>query len=159
MAARYGDHLNLYYCTADMAAKAFRVLEQECRAIGRDPREVRRSVLLGTVVGEDRERWLARRDRIVRTFEYQEGADQWQREHEGFWISGQMREATRVIEAYAAAGADMMIFQDFLPDDMEMIDLLGSLVGSWRRIMRSTGSPRTPLEGRGPTSVPVLRGR
>jgi len=127
MAARFADHLNVYYCTVEMATRAFRLLDEACRAIGRDPREVRRSVLLGTVVGQDRGQWLARREQVVRTFGYLDGADRWQIEHEGIWISGITEDAAPTIEAYARAGADTVIFQDFLPDDLEMIDLLGRL--------------------------------
>jgi F420-dependent oxidoreductase-like protein len=132
MAARYADHLNIYYCTVEMATEAFLMLDQECRRIGRALTDIRRSVLLGTVVGEDRARWQSRRDRILRTFEYGEGPERWQREHEGSWISGLLDDASRTIEAYAAAGADTVIFQDFLPDDSDMIDLLGALARTWR---------------------------
>jgi alkanesulfonate monooxygenase SsuD/methylene tetrahydromethanopterin reductase-like flavin-dependent oxidoreductase (luciferase family) len=131
MAARYADHLNIYYCTVEMATEAFLILDQECRRIGRALTDIRRSVLLGTVVGEDRARWQSRREQIVRTFEYEGGPERWQREHEGFWISGLLDDASRTIEAYAAAGADTLIFQDFLPDDPDMIGLLGTLAGMW----------------------------
>ena len=65
MAARYADHLNLYYCTPDMARSAFELLDRECHDAGREPGDVTRSVLLGTVVGSDRREAARRREQIV----------------------------------------------------------------------------------------------
>jgi alkanesulfonate monooxygenase len=88
MAARWADHLNLYYCPPMKAAAAFAQLDAECRASGRDPRAVTRSVLLGTVVGEDRGQVERRREAILRTFGYQGTAKDWQRENDDMWIVG-----------------------------------------------------------------------
>ena len=54
-------------------------------------------------------------------------ADAWQREHETFWISGTLDTARERIRSFAEAGAELVIFQDFLPDDLDHVDRLGEL--------------------------------
>ena len=98
-----------------------------CRTIGRDPGAVTRSVLLGTVVGADQAEWLKRREAIVRTFEYEGSPDEWQAENEPFWISAPLDAAVAAIRSFEDAGADLVIFQDFLPDDLDHVDQLGAL--------------------------------
>lgn len=131
MAARLADHLNLYYCDPEAAGAAFKVLDDECRAIGRDPGEVTRSVLLGTVVGEDAADLSARRDAIVETFEYAGSSDEWQAENDHVWLVGPETDVKSRVDAYAAAGADLIVFQDFLPYDLPFVDILGDLVRRW----------------------------
>ena len=127
LAARYSDHLNLYYCTPEMAARAFGRLDDECRMLGRDPREVTRSVLLGTVVGEGRGEADRRRAAIVRTFEYEGTPEAWQEENGPVWVTGTPTEATVTLTAFEQAGADLVVFQDFLYQDLDLIDQLGAL--------------------------------
>lgn len=131
MAARYADHLNVYYTTPTMARAAFDALDRECRAIGRDPGSVTRSVLLGTVVGEDRGSADARRAAIATTFAFPGTPTEWQAANQHVWVVGTPDEAAATVRAYRAAGADLVIFQDFLPEDMTMIDLLGALAREW----------------------------
>ncbi len=131
MAARLADELNLYYCGAEAARRVFQMLDAECAAIGRDPRSVTRSVLLGTVVGEDRAATDARLTSIRATFEYPGGAAEWAAEHGDVWLVGTPDEVAGRIRQFADAGADRVVFQDFLPDDLGMISLLGTVAGSW----------------------------
>lgn len=133
MAAQHADHLNVYYTTPAKARAAFAALDEECRAIGRDPASVTRSVLLGTVVGEDRGRADARRAAIAATFAFPGSPAEWQAANEHVWIVGTPDEARATVHAYRDAGADLVIFQDFLPEDMAMIDLLGTLATEWAR--------------------------
>jgi len=39
--------------------------------------------------------------------------------------------AAATVQAYRDAGGDLVIFQDFLPEDVTMIDLLGELAAGW----------------------------
>lgn len=133
IASRLADHLNLYYCTPGMAAAAFAGLEAECRAIGRDPASVRRSVLLGTVVGEGRREADRRLAQVMATFGFEGTADDWRRANDGIWVHGTPDEAASIARTFAEAGADTLIFQTFLPEDLAMIDLLGALATAWSR--------------------------
>jgi F420-dependent oxidoreductase-like protein len=131
MAARHADHLNLYYCTPDATRTAFELLDRECRAAGRDTAAVTRSVLLGTIVGEDAQEASRRRDAVIAAFEYVGSPEAWQGDNEHMWITGGPDEAAATVRAYGEAGADQIVFQDFLPDDLRMIDLLGALARKW----------------------------
>jgi len=133
LAARHADHLNVYYNTPAMARAAFAALDAECRAIGRDPASVTRSVLLGTVVGVDRAEADARRAAVAATFAFPGSPGEWQAANGNVWIVGTPDEAAATVGAYRDAGADLVIFQDFLPEEMAMIDLLGTLAAEWSR--------------------------
>jgi alkanesulfonate monooxygenase SsuD/methylene tetrahydromethanopterin reductase-like flavin-dependent oxidoreductase (luciferase family) len=57
-------------------------------------------------------------------------ADGWLRERRRRWIVGTPDEARATIQGYADVGIERLMLQDFLPRDMEMIDLLASeLIG------------------------------
>jgi F420-dependent oxidoreductase-like protein len=134
LAARYADELNLYYVTPDLARLAFSRLDDACRAIGRDPTTVRRSVLLGTVIGATPRELETRLARVRRIFEFEGAADAWVDEWGSRWLYGVPTQVTKTIAAFAQAGAERIIFQDFLFDDVDMIDLLGTYVkdDSWK---------------------------
>jgi F420-dependent oxidoreductase-like protein len=125
LAARYADELNLYYITPALARAAFERLDDACAAIGRDPRSVRRSVLLGTVVGATQREVDARLADVRRTFAFAGSATAWMDEWGSRWLHGTPTEVAEQLEAFAENGAERIIFQDFLFDDSDMIDLLG----------------------------------
>ena len=150
IAARFADELNLYYCGAVTARRVFEMLDAECRAIGREPSTVVRSVLLGTIVGEDRPQTDERLAAMRATFEYPGDAASWAAENGDVWIVGTPDEAARRIGEFEAAGAEKVVFQDFLPDDLEMVDLLGSLTTAW------TGGDRPVAVAGRPYAGPML---
>ena len=130
MAARFADELNLYYVGPSKAREIFAALDVECRSIGRDPRSVRRSVLLGTAVGDDRTEATRRLAAVMQVFEFAQTPDEWIAERGDFWILGTSAEAEQTVRAFAAAGVERVVFQDFA-GDLPMVDLLGSLAREW----------------------------
>lgn len=134
LAARYADELNVYYVGPSRAGEIFASLDAECRSIGRDPRSVRHSVLLGTVVGEDRAETDRRLAAVMKLFEFEGSADQWKADRGDFWILGAPADAEQTVGSFAAAGAERVVFQDWIADDLPMIDLLGSLAREWAGI-------------------------
>jgi alkanesulfonate monooxygenase SsuD/methylene tetrahydromethanopterin reductase-like flavin-dependent oxidoreductase (luciferase family) len=131
LAARLTDHLNLYYTTPERAEEAFVLLDSTSAEMGRDPGEITRSVLLGTVIGENRKEADRRLAAIMDTFEFKGTADDWRSENGHVWLHGTPDEALTTIRAYEEAGVELVVFQDFLPGDLPMIDLLGSLATDW----------------------------
>jgi F420-dependent oxidoreductase-like protein len=124
LAARYADELNLYYVTPALARVAFQRLDEACRRIGRDPATIRRSILLGTVIGATRRDVDARLARTRQIFEFAGSPDDWIEEWGSRWLHGTPNEVAGMIDSFANAGAQRIIFQDFLFDDAPMIDLL-----------------------------------
>ncbi len=137
LAARYADELNVYYVGPARAREIFAELDAECRSIGRDPRSVRHSVLLGTVVGADGAQIDRRLAAVMQLFGAEESADQWKADRADFWILGTPDDGEQAVRAFAAAGAERVVFQDWIADDLPMIDLLGSLGRRWA----GTGEP------------------
>jgi F420-dependent oxidoreductase-like protein len=131
LAATHTDELNLYYVTPTGARTAFERLDAACRAIGRDLGTIRRSVLLGTVVGSTGSVATARLTELRRTFEFEGSAAAWEAEWGDRWLYGTPEAVRGKVREFAAAGADRIIFQDFLFEDLEMVDLLGELARSW----------------------------
>ena len=88
-------------------------------------------MLVGTVVGDERREVERRLDENIATFEFQGSRDDWRRENEASWLYGTPDEARAMAQAYEDAGAQMLVFQDFLPEDDAFIDLLGSMAADW----------------------------
>jgi F420-dependent oxidoreductase-like protein len=131
LAAIHADELNLYYVTPAGAQVAFERLDEACRAIERDPSTVGRSVLLGTVVGSTASEATARLAQVRRIFEFEGSAGAWEAEWGDRWLHGTQDVVHAAIRDFAAAGAERVIFQDFLFEDLDMVDLLGELARTW----------------------------
>jgi F420-dependent oxidoreductase-like protein len=124
LAARYADEYNMSSTGPEQCAEAFARLDAECRAIGRDPKAVRRSVMAGVLVGAD----AAEMDRLVRDQIALVGADRadakgWLEARRPRWIIGTPVEARAMVERFAAAGVERVMLQDLLPRDHAMIEL------------------------------------
>ena len=129
IAARYADEFNLIVVRSRKVAGAARGRSTRPVApIGRDPATHR-------PVGDGRDadrpgrgRGRRRRDASApgrsssRTSRPRRGS----RRASERWILGTPDEARAQVAAYAAAGVERIMLQDFLPRDLEMIDLLGA---------------------------------
>ena len=56
-----------------------------------------------------------------------DGAVEWLDERKDRWITGTPDEAKARIADYAATGVDRLLFQDFLPRDLDHIAVMGEL--------------------------------
>jgi alkanesulfonate monooxygenase SsuD/methylene tetrahydromethanopterin reductase-like flavin-dependent oxidoreductase (luciferase family) len=54
-------------------------------------------------------------------------ADAWLAERRNRWVMGTPEQAWERIRALEAAGAERIMLQDFLPRDLEMIELIGRI--------------------------------
>ncbi|HYN65193.1 MAG TPA: TIGR03560 family F420-dependent LLM class oxidoreductase [Candidatus Limnocylindrales bacterium] len=129
LAARYGDEFNLTSASPDDAREAYARIDAACQAIGRDPTEVTRSAMTGVLIAESRSELD---DRIRQQLEItgSDGAtdaDAWLAERRGRWIIGTLDEAGERLAAFARAGAQRVMLQDFIPRDLPMIQLMGRL--------------------------------
>lgn len=129
LAARYGDEFNLTSASPADAREAFARIDAACHAIDRDPAEVTHSAMTGVMIAESR---AELNDRILQQLEIMGSgngadADAWLAERRSRWIIGTLDEAGERLRAFADAGAQRIMLQDFMPRDLDMIRLMGQL--------------------------------
>jgi F420-dependent oxidoreductase-like protein len=131
LAARYADEYNMSSSGPEVCAEKFAVLDDECRKIGRDPATMRKSVMVGFLVGADKAEFDRRvRDLLVMIGEEGTDASAWLDEHRLRWIVGTPDEARAMAARFAATGADRIMLQTMLPRDHAMIELIAhELIG------------------------------
>lgn len=133
IAVRFADEFNLARSGPERAAHWFGRLDDACAAAGRDPATIVRSVLVRTLVGTN-EAELDQRKIALRTMLSDEQvADELSPVNATRWIMGTIEEAHETVEVFARAGCQRLIFQDYLPRDLAMVDLLGREFASGAR--------------------------
>ncbi len=125
IAARYADEFNLTRTEPDAIRQGQAAVDQACRAIGRDPRSIRRSVMTGVLIGVDEAELTRRKAAVLAGFGVPDDGEAWFARHEQSWIIGTPDDARRRIAKLAALGIERVMLQDFVPRDLAMIDLLG----------------------------------
>ncbi|HYN69898.1 MAG TPA: LLM class flavin-dependent oxidoreductase [Candidatus Eisenbacteria bacterium] len=127
IAARWADEFNLSSSTPELAAQKFAALDNACQAIGRDPGSVTRSAMVGTLIGADDAAVSRRSDGLMRTFGMDAASGrEWLAARRSRWIWGTPNEARNMVRRFGDAGAERLMLQDFLPWDLEMIDLMAA---------------------------------
>ena len=124
IAARYADEFNLSSASPDGAREWYGKLDDACRAIGRDPATIGRSVMAGVLIGRDEAEVAARKAALLAAFGNESGGDDWFDAREPRWVLGTPDQARAMVERFEAAGAERIMLQDFLPRDLEMVDLM-----------------------------------
>jgi F420-dependent oxidoreductase-like protein len=125
IAARYADEFNVTSSDPARVAERYAMLDEACRAIGRDPVSIRRSAMVGTLIGRDQAELVRRKGALLGEFTADEQGEEWFATREGRWILGTPDQARDRVAAFAAAGVQRLVLQDFLPRDLDMIDQLG----------------------------------
>jgi len=130
IAARYADEFNVTSSTPSGVRDTYAKLDEALAAAGRDPATLARSAMIGVLLGEDEAQVRERERVLLHMIGAEEAGDDWFRERRERWILGTPDEARASVERFAAAGVERIMLQDFLPRDLEMVDLMGrELVG------------------------------
>jgi F420-dependent oxidoreductase-like protein len=128
IAVRFADEYNVIGSAPERVADRFAKLDETARAAGRDPASLVHSAMVGTLVGRDPAEVDRRSAALLALFgEAEDGAD-WFDARRPRWILGTPDEARATVERFAAVGVARLVLQDFLPWDLEMIDLLGEVL-------------------------------
>jgi F420-dependent oxidoreductase-like protein len=127
LAARYADEFNLSSSGPDKAREAFAKVDAACLAIGRDPLAVTHSTMAGVMIGRDDVELAARQAAVIEAFGG-EGAQDWLDERLERWITGTPEEARESVRLFAEAGVERIMLQDFLPWDLDHIDVMGEVL-------------------------------
>jgi alkanesulfonate monooxygenase SsuD/methylene tetrahydromethanopterin reductase-like flavin-dependent oxidoreductase (luciferase family) len=129
LAARYADEFNLSSSGPDRAREAFAAVDAACAAIGRDPSTLARSTMAGVLIGRTEAEMAERTRAAVRAFGTEDDGT-WLEERLERWITGTPDQARDAVRRYADAGVERIMLQDFLPWDLDMIDVIGeALIG------------------------------
>jgi len=124
IAARYADEFNLSSSSPDTARTKFAELRAACEAIGRDPATMGRSVMAGVLVGRSDAEVDARKASLLAAFGNEEGGEAWFTTRERRWVIGTPDRARAMVARFADAGAERLMLQDFIPRDLDMIDVM-----------------------------------
>ena len=128
IAARYADEFNLSSSSPDQARAKYAELSAACEAMGRDPATITRSTMAGVLVGRDATELDRRKRDLLAAFGRDAGGDEWIDAREPRWVFGTPDQARAMVERFAEAGAERIMLQDFLPHDLEMIDLMAEVL-------------------------------
>ena len=88
--------------------------------------------MAGVLVGRTADEVATREHAMLEAFgpDDREEGEAWLEERRTRWIYGTPDEARAQLERFAAAGLERIMLQDFLPWDLDMIDVMGEeLVG------------------------------
>jgi alkanesulfonate monooxygenase len=131
IAAKWSDEFNLTSSSPESARAAQAELDEACRAAGRDPKSLTRSAMVGVLIGRDAAEVERRADALIGEFgvDASKGID-WLEMRRDRWIIGTPEQARAMVARFADAGIERIMLQDFLPRDLEMIDLMArELIG------------------------------
>jgi F420-dependent oxidoreductase-like protein len=124
IAARYADEFNLSSSSPDVAREKYAAIAAACEAIGRDPATMTRSTMAGVLIGRDADEVTRRKGALLAAFGDDAGGEDWIDAREPRWILGTPDQARAMVARFEEAGAQRIMLQDFLPRDLEMIDLM-----------------------------------
>lgn len=126
LAARYADEFNLSSSSPERAAEVGRAIDAACLAIGRDPATLARSTMAGVLVGRTEADVVAREEALLRSFgKDADTGEAWLEERRTRWIYGTPDAARAQVRRFAEAGIERIMLQDFLPWDLDHVDVMG----------------------------------
>ena len=130
IAARYAEEFNVTSSGPEMVASVFERLDATLDAAGRDRASIARSAMVGVLIGRDAAEVKRREAELLRTIGAEEAGDEWFAARRTRWVHGTPDEARAMVRRFAETGAERLMLQDFLPWDLDHIDLIAEeLVG------------------------------
>jgi F420-dependent oxidoreductase-like protein len=128
LAARYADEFNLSSSGPEKARAAFADVDAACVAIERDPSTLTHSTMAGVLIGRDDGEMAARLAAAAAALGSADDDQAWLDERLERWITGTPDQAREAVRRFAEAGVERMMLQDFLPWDLDMIDVMGEVL-------------------------------
>ena len=80
--------------------------------------------MAGVLIGRDDSEIARRKRELLTAFADESGGDEWFDAREPRWVLGTPDQARAMVARFEAAGAERIMLQDFLPRDLEMVDLM-----------------------------------
>ena len=125
IAVRWADEFNIVSASPEIVREKMAQLDAACAEAGRDPASLRRSAMVGVLIGRDREAVDARLSALVDALGTTDATDEWLTARRARWVLGTPREAREMVRRFADSGVARVILQDFVPMDLAMIDEIG----------------------------------
>jgi alkanesulfonate monooxygenase SsuD/methylene tetrahydromethanopterin reductase-like flavin-dependent oxidoreductase (luciferase family) len=111
-----------------IVAENFAKVDAACAAIGRDPGTLVHSVMTGVVVGRTDAEVREREAALLEAFGDDADDEEWIDERRDRWIHGTGKAARETLARFAAVGVERIMLQDFIPWDLDHIDVMGELL-------------------------------
>lgn len=129
LAATWADEYNVSSSTPQAVAHVMVRLDEACRAVGRDPATLGRSVMAGVLLGRHQAEVADRvRAQLALFGDATDRAEAWLAERQPRWVIGTPEAARQRIAEYAAAGVGRIMLQTFLPRDLEHVRLMAEVL-------------------------------
>ena len=129
--ARHADEWNLTTNSPAVYRRLSETLAGLCQAVGRDPATIRRSVLVGILVGENRAELARRGDAIrglVSGFAQVPRGEMERAVRERGWVAGTPGEVVTALRELAEAGVDRAMLGHYDVDDTRVLDLIAESI-------------------------------
>ena len=84
--------------------------------------------MVGVLVGRTESELASRAGAAVEAFGSDADDQAWLAERDGRWVTGTADQAQAMVQRYADGGIERLMLQDFIPWDLEMIDVMGELL-------------------------------
>jgi alkanesulfonate monooxygenase SsuD/methylene tetrahydromethanopterin reductase-like flavin-dependent oxidoreductase (luciferase family) len=122
-AARYAREYNTAFAPPEVCRERRGVLDEACRAVGREPASLTLSLMTGCILGADDGELRQR----IRRFEELAG-----REPAPHLVVGTVGQAAERLRDYEAAGVERVMLQHLEHEDVSMVELVGELAATVR---------------------------
>jgi F420-dependent oxidoreductase-like protein len=127
MVATYADEFNRQSASPDRVREAYDNVRSACSAIGRDPDALVFSAMVGVLVGESEQDVSDRVTAVLEMTGAGGDAETWLAQRRTRWIMGTPDQAWERVRALEAAGVQRIMLQDFLPRDLDMVRVIGTV--------------------------------
>lgn len=133
LAVSFADEYNTLLASVDDCRERKQRLVDACSAEGRAPETLPLSLMATCVVGRDRAEVVGRGHAVLSAWGVgDQDLDAALAERAHRWIAGTPDEVIERLEALADAGVERVYLQQLLPDDLDMVGLLGDVARSVR---------------------------
>lgn len=130
LVAEYADEWNVTATTIEDYARKVEALNRHCADVGRDPTTIRRSMMVGHLVGRDRDEIYDRAERLKHvTGRLDADTGEMLEAMSGRgWFIGTPDEVVEQIKAREAQGLERFMLQTLVMDDIDMLELVANEV-------------------------------
>jgi F420-dependent oxidoreductase-like protein len=128
LAARWADEYNVNYVSPEEARRRRERLSEACDSIARDPFELRLSMMINTLIGEDQAELEGRAEALVARRGQGGDARSFLKEAGPERLIGTPDRVLEQLSAFADAGVERVMMQHLVHEDLDSLALIGRAV-------------------------------